>query len=104
LTSIVPAMVTSPLASIVTGVFAAFRRNLTVTPRGMLIVVKLKTPLGGSASVMSAVGLNAPSAPVLPLLNVWATAGVLGRAAATEKASASRTIECLIFGPPYSPG
>jgi hypothetical protein len=74
---IVPAIVTLPLASIVTGVLVAFRVKVTVTPAGMLMVVKLKTPDAGSASVVFVVGLNAPSAPVLPLLNVWANTGVL---------------------------
>jgi hypothetical protein len=68
--SMVPAIVTSPLASMVTGVLVALRVNRTVTPAGILIVVKLNTPLGGSASVVFAVGFNAPSAPVLPLLKV----------------------------------
>jgi hypothetical protein len=35
----VPAIVTSPVASIVTGVLAAFGVKVTVTPEGMLIVV-----------------------------------------------------------------
>src|SRR5438874_588809 len=39
----------------------------------MLIVVKLNTPLGGRSNVTSCVGLNAASAPVLPLLNVCGT-------------------------------
>jgi hypothetical protein len=67
---IVPAMVTLPVASIVTGVLAALRVKVTVTPAGMLIVVKLNAPSGGSVSVVLLVGLNAPSAPVLPLLKV----------------------------------
>jgi hypothetical protein len=67
-------MVTLPVASIVTGVLAAFRVKVTVTPAGMLIVVKLNTPSGGSVSVVFVVGLNAPSAPVLPLLKVCAKA------------------------------
>src|SRR5437588_6090404 len=83
-----------------TGVFVAFRRNLTVTFDGTLTVVKLKTwrPLAwigcpGSGSRKGTVtthgepfvqfpitvvpagtwlgGLNGPSAPVLPLLMVW---------------------------------
>jgi hypothetical protein len=70
----VPAMVTLPLASSVTGVLAALRVNRTVTPAGMLIVVKLNTPSSGNVSVVLVVGSNAPSAPVLPLLNVWANA------------------------------
>jgi hypothetical protein len=36
---IVPAIVTSPVASIVTGVFAAFGVNATSTPAGILMVV-----------------------------------------------------------------
>jgi hypothetical protein len=74
LTSIVPAIVTSPVAKIVTGVFVAFRVNRTVTPAGILTVVKLKAPLGGSVSVVVEGGLKAPSAPVLPLVKVWAMA------------------------------
>ena len=58
----------------VTGVFAAFFVKRTVTPDGMLTVVKLKTPEGGSVRVVVAVGLNGPSAPVLPLLKVCAIA------------------------------
>ena len=50
--------------------FATLGMNLTVTPLGMLIVVKLSTPAGGSVKVLSVVGLNAPSAPVLPLLKL----------------------------------
>ena len=64
-----PAIVTSPLARKTTGVFRAFFLNETVTPAGMLTDVKLNTPLGGSVSSVFTVGLNAPSAPVLPLLN-----------------------------------
>ncbi|MBI2216854.1 MAG: hypothetical protein HYU51_06105 [Candidatus Rokubacteria bacterium] len=40
LTSIVPAITTSPVASSVTGVFAALRTKRTVTPDGIVIVVK----------------------------------------------------------------
>jgi hypothetical protein len=36
----------------------------------MLTVVKLKTPSAGIVSVVLVVGLNAPSAPVLPLSGV----------------------------------
>jgi len=58
----------------VTGVFDALRLNVAVTPLGMFTVVKLNTPLAGSAvstvhGVGLHVGLNAPSAPVLPLEN-----------------------------------
>jgi hypothetical protein len=72
-TSIVPAMLTLPVASIVTGVFATLRTKRTVTPEGIVTLVKLKMPFGGGVSVTFAVGVNAPSAPVLPLLKVCAT-------------------------------
>jgi hypothetical protein len=65
-------MVTLPVARRMTGVLAAFRVKVTVTPEGILMVVKLKTPFGGRASVVLLEGLKAPSAPVLPLLKVWA--------------------------------
>jgi hypothetical protein len=74
LTLSVPAIVTSPVARIVTGVLALFGVTVTVTPAGTFIVVKLKTPVGGSASVVVAVGAKGPSSPVLPLLKVWAAA------------------------------
>jgi hypothetical protein len=77
LTLSVPLIVTSPVARIVTGVFAPFLAKVTVTPAGIVTVVKLNTPLGGSASVVFAAGANAPSAPVLPLTNTWAAAGEL---------------------------
>lgn len=91
LTSMVPAIVTSPLASMVTGVLAAFRVNVTVTPAGMLIVVKLSTPVEGSGIVTVhgvgvQVGAKAPSAPVLPLLNVCAIADPFQKAMATTTA------------------
>jgi len=71
--SIVPEIVTLPLARIVTGVFRELRPKRMVTPDGMLMVVKLKTPLSGSSSVWLSVGLKAPSAPVEPLTKVpWA--------------------------------
>jgi len=60
------------VASKVTGVLAAFLAKVTVTPEGILIVVKLKTPFGGSVNVVVAAGAKAPSAPVLPLLKVCA--------------------------------
>ena len=71
-------MVTSPVASIVTGVLAAFFLNLTVTFEGMFTVVKLKTPLASRGTVVVLVkpdGLNAPSAPVLPLSKAKAADG-----------------------------
>ena len=78
-------MVTLPLARIVTGVFVAFRVTFTVAKGGMLTLVKLNTPLGGRASVVVPFGgVNAPSAPVLPLLNVWASAGETASTAATS--------------------
>ena len=55
--------------------FAALRVKRTMTPDGMLMVVKLKTPFAGSVSVVLVVGVKAPSAPLLPLLNVCASAG-----------------------------
>jgi hypothetical protein len=39
LTSMTPAIVTSPVASMKTGVFFAFLWNVTVTPDGMFTVV-----------------------------------------------------------------
>jgi hypothetical protein len=65
-----PVMVTSPDASNVTGEFIVLRVTLTVTPVGMFMVVKFSTPDAGSVRVVVTVGLKAPSAPVLPLLNV----------------------------------
>lgn len=65
----VPWMTMSPDASMTTGVFAAFLWNVTVTPAGMFTEVKLNTPLAGGCKTVVAVGLNAPSAPVLPLSN-----------------------------------
>jgi hypothetical protein len=70
-----PAIVTFPLASQTTGVLVAFFLNVTVTPVGTFMVVKLNTPLGGSSNSVFTVGLNAPSAPVLPLLNANARLG-----------------------------
>jgi hypothetical protein len=68
-TLMAPAIVTSPVARMTTGVLAAFFVNVTATPEGIFTVVKLKTPLGGSVSVVLAVGFKAPSAPVEPLTN-----------------------------------
>ncbi|MBI3722022.1 MAG: hypothetical protein HY248_05665 [Fimbriimonas ginsengisoli] len=78
-------MVTLPVASSLTGVLAAFRVNVTMTPAGIVIVVKLKMPESGSGTVTVfpltvlpggtvVGGLKAPSAPVLPLLKVCASA------------------------------
>jgi hypothetical protein len=83
-------MVTLPVASIVTGVLAALRVKLTVTPAGMLIVVKLNTPSGGSVSVVLVDGLNAPSAPVLPLLKVCAKAEPDPSASAPRRTNVNR--------------
>jgi hypothetical protein len=80
----------------------AFRVRVTVTPMGMLIVVKFKTPLGGKASALLAVGLNAPSAPVLPLEKVWASPkpGVASRRPAAKRPprihAARLYIACLL--------
>ena len=70
-------------------VFAALRVNRTVIPDGMLTVVKLKRPVAGRASVVFVVGLNAPSAPVLELLNVCACAGPVVAAKAPHSAIAT---------------
>jgi hypothetical protein len=72
----VPLMVTLPVARRIAGVFAAFRVKVTVTPEGILTVVKLNTPVGGRARMVLLAGLNGPSAPVLPLLNVCPSVGV----------------------------
>jgi hypothetical protein len=66
----VPEIVTFPVARIVTGVFRELREKRIVTPEGMLMVVKLKTPLSGNIKVWLSVGLKGPSAPVEPLTNV----------------------------------
>lgn len=67
-------MVALPLARITTGVLVVFFLNVTVTPVGMFTVLKLNIPLGGSWSSVFTVGLNAPSAPVLPLSKAYAGA------------------------------
>ena len=79
---IVPAIVTSLVARIVTGVLAAFRAKVTVTPAGIFTVVKFNTPPGGNVTggvtvqgVGAQLGANAPSSPVLPLLKVCAKPG-----------------------------
>ena len=59
LTSIVPAIVTAPVARRSS---VALPLVVTVIPAGMLIVVKLRTP---AAKIVFVVGANAPSAPVL---------------------------------------
>jgi hypothetical protein len=92
---ILPAMVTLPVASIVTGVLAALRVKVTVTPAGMLIVVKLNAPSGGSVSVVLLVGLNAPSAPVLPLLKVCPKAEPALAAIAASRTNVNR--QCLMI-------
>jgi hypothetical protein len=71
---IVPGIVTSPVARSVTGVFFEFRAKVIATPNGILIVVKLNTPLSGTWMVWLVVGANAPSAPVDPLLKVLSCA------------------------------
>jgi len=72
---IVPAIVTSPEASIVTGVLVVFGVKVTVTPTGIVMVVKLNLPLGGTAKAVLLVGEKAPSAPLLPLSKRAARAG-----------------------------
>jgi hypothetical protein len=62
-------MIASPAASKYTGVLREFFAKKTVTPAGILTVVKLNFPSGGTVNTTSVVGLNGPSAPVLPLLN-----------------------------------
>jgi hypothetical protein len=95
----VPAIMTSPWASKMTGVLALLRVNFTVTLTGTVTEVKLKMPLAGSATVCVQVGfgvqvvVNGPSAPVLPLLYVWARAGLTLR---TDSAAALERI-CLIL-------
>jgi len=64
---IAPAIVTLPVASIVTGELLAFLMNVMVTLLRILIVVKLKTPPGGTCTAWFEVGANGPSAPVDPL-------------------------------------
>ena len=80
-----------------TGVLAAFRANVTVTPAGIVTVVKLKTPLGGSGTVVLAVGANTPSAPVLPLLNVCADTGHAHRIARRTLAIVIRSSLRFLF-------
>ena len=70
----IPVTVALLVASRYTGVFSAFLLKFSVAPEAMLIVVKLKMPLGGRSKVVSAVTFSAPSAPVLPETN-WARTG-----------------------------
>jgi len=95
--STVPLIVTLPVASHVTGVLVALCTNLTVTLKGMLIVVKLKTPLGGTVNVVMplVVGLNAPSAPVLPLLKAWPHAVVAHKSVTARPITADSRIRCI---------
>jgi hypothetical protein len=100
-------MSTAPVARRITGVLAAFRVNFTVTPWGITTVVALNTPLGGSGTVTVQgvgvhVGLNGPSAPVLPLLKVCAAAGVparMTRATARRRPPRDRGL-CRVIGCP----
>jgi hypothetical protein len=85
-----PAIVTLPVARITTGVLVTFFLNDTVTPAGMFTVVKLKIPLGGKSRTVVTVGLNGPSAPVLPLLNA-------AKAGAANVAATNATIKVLCF-------
>jgi hypothetical protein len=88
-------MVTFPVARRTAGVLAAFFVKVTVTPLGILMVVKLKTPLGGRVSTVLLLGLKAPSAPVLPLMKVWAVSGVAVTAKATRLPSTRPTASHL---------
>jgi hypothetical protein len=97
-------MVTAPVARRMAGVFAAFLVKVTVIPEGILIVVKLNTPLGGRASVVLLAGLKAPSVPVLPLVNVWAAARATGRprsAMVTRRLPTRPMQRAFISLPPY---
>jgi len=47
---------TSPVAKIATGVFVALGVNVTVTPVGIVTVVKWNIPLVGTGNVVLAVG------------------------------------------------
>jgi hypothetical protein len=62
----------------------------------MLMVVKLNTPEGGSASAVFVVGLNAPSAPVLPLLKVCAIAEPAPSAIAASRAKVTSQFFLMI--------
>jgi hypothetical protein len=52
------------------------RWNFTVTPDGMVTLVKLNIPEAGRGTVVLTVGANAPSTPVLPLVAADAPNGV----------------------------
>jgi hypothetical protein len=92
-------MLTSPVASITTGVLVALRWNLTITPVGMVTEVKLNMPDGGSGTVVFTVGANGPSAPVLPLVNANAPndAQLAPRAAAIAMAFALVVMVVLLL-------
>jgi hypothetical protein len=102
----VPAMVTSPVARRVAGVLLAFRVTVTVTPAGIVMVVKLKTSLGGRASVVLLVGLKGPSTPVLPLVNPCASARVrlVRRVRRTPKRTPIYRAGLFIVGAPLLTG
>jgi hypothetical protein len=108
LTSRVPLRVTVPVARRIAGVLAAFRVKVTVTFVGMLIVVKLKTPLGGKGTVTVQgvglqVGLKGPSAPVLPLLKLCAAPQVgRSRRLAPRRPPTNRLLHRIMTSPPCS--
>jgi hypothetical protein len=58
--------------------------------------VKLNTPDGGSVSVVLVVGLNAPSAPALPLLKVCADAEPSLRASAASRTKVTSQFSLMI--------
>src|SRR5262249_7618135 len=76
-TEILPSILTSSVARMITGGFVTQGKNglpnnrshsyFTVAPAGILTEVYLNPLFGGNIRVVSEVGLNAPSAPVDPL-------------------------------------
>jgi hypothetical protein len=96
LTSILPAMVTFPVASMYTGVLLAFLAKETVTPKGMLIVVKLNMPLAGICKTVSMVGASEPSLPLLPLLN-WACVGRVKNVLTSAHAKPMNFLVCVMM-------
>src|ERR1044072_1954821 len=95
---IVPAITTSPLARIVSGLLVALRVNVIVTPTGMLTVVKLKTPLSGTTIDWVDAGAKAPSAPVEPLLKLFCACIV--PAAQKNDSTATTVTAHLLFKTP----
>src|SRR5437763_7599405 len=93
---ICPVIVTSPLASMTTGLLFELRRKVICTPLGMFTVVKLNMPPSGTTMLWLAVGAKAPSAPVEPLLKVLsvfcARAADAPQTSRSAAASASRSV------------